>query len=351
MSWADRRRISGFPIVGGLDSWSFGTPVNDLLPGGSMTGDHRRSSLRPEMTLLVSRISGRGRAERYGLEVARILRGAGWSVEVIFTDAADDPQWMAEHAGSRLVGAIGGDGYLAATGRGVALGNTGRVLVPFPGGTGNDLCRALGVGLSLTGRAKELAALVEGDLDAAVRSIDGMWVRGGKENGDQEKKEHLAFGVVSLGIDASANILSNQSSLRGSLSYIVGAVRAFFSQSHQRVLGFVDGKDYDFTGWIASVSNSGWIGGGINLVPDSNLDDGLLEVFNVGPTGRLRVVPLLIRVLAHLGPKSPLVNLVEGREVRLESDVALPAMADGDLVAYTPVTVRVAPGILPVLTQ
>ena len=302
------------------------------------------AALRPEMTLLVSRISGRGRAEEHGSAVARTLRGGGWDVEVIYTDAGDDPRWLAEHAGSRLVGALGGDGYLAAVGRGVALGNSGRILVPLPGGTGNDLCRALGVGTSALARAGALADLASLDLDGSVRFIDGMWVRG-----DEQEEERLAVGVVSLGIDATANILSNESSLRGSFSYIAAAIQAFFSQKHQLVWGSVDGRVYDFTGWISSVSNTGWIGGGINLVPSSELDDGLLEVFHVGPANRRKVLPLLARVLSRREMNSPLVNLLRGRVIRIESDAPLPAMADGDLVAHTPMTIRVAPGILPVL--
>lgn len=304
--------------------------------------------LKKEISLLVSRLSGHGRAERLGRETAASLRLAGWDVDIQFTDAADDPRSLASHAPAQLVGAVGGDGYVAAVARGVALAEDGasRILLPLPGGTGNDFCRAVGIGTSVRSHIRVLEQLTADLLPERVRSLDGMWIMG-----PAKPEPHLAFGTVSLGLDAAANVLANEGTwLRGSLAYTWAGVRAFLTQSHQVIRGEVDGTAHDFTGWIASVSNTGWMGGGINLVPTSRMDDGLLEVFNVGPTGRLRALPLLARVLSHRDPKSSLVRLHQGKTIRLESELPMPAMADGDLVSYTPIEVRAAPSILPVLT-
>lgn len=275
-----------------------------------------------------------GRAAKRGREVARVLRANGWDVRVYFTDEHDDLHARARRVPQQLVGAVGGDGYLAA----VAAATLGKVLVPFLGGRGNDLCRALGLGTSATRRAANLPAR---DWERRIRQVDGMWVESGE-------RTTLAVGVVSLGIDAAANRVANQ--LRcGSTAYAWGAVLAFFRHRFPRITGVIDGQTFDFTGWVASVSNSGWLGGGINLVPTSRMDDGHLEVFTAARASRWRIFPLLARALTIGVPDSPLIQVRTAQEVRISADAPVSAMADGDQVAATPLTVRVAPGAITIL--
>lgn len=296
------------------------------------------------MTLLVSKLSGRGKARLQGQRVANLLREGGWIVDLYQMGIQDSPAGLVELTSDPYIGAVGGDGYLATVARAVAQ-HPGKTLVPFPAGSGNDLCRALGVGTSAIRWAKKLADLTDRQLSERTALMDGMVVRAG----DREA-EKLTWGIVSLGIDATANLIANESRhFRGSLSYTWGALQAFLQQQHVTTRGWVNGEEQDLTGWIASVSNTGWMGGGINLVPSSALDDGQLELFNVGPTSKPRAIPLLARVLAHRKPRSSLVRLCTGTEFRLECEDPTPVMADGDLVGHTPVTVRVAPRALSVL--
>lgn len=309
-----------------------------------MTHPTAPAPLTRQMTLLVSRISARGRAERQGREALRILRAAGWDVTVQLTDLSDIPADLAEAAGGPLVGAVGGDGYLSAVARGVVNGGGG-ILVPFPAGSGNDLCRTLGLGVDPVARARSLAEANEAELAQRVQRLDGMWV----QTADRDERQ-LALGVVSLGIDATANLVANRSWIRhGPLSYTWGGLHAFFSHRRGLVNGTVDGREHDFSGWIASVSNTGRIGGGIQLVPSSDPSDGMLEVFNVGNISRWRALPLLARVLSRRAPDSPLVKLFRGVGVTIEADPSLPVMADGDLLGHTPVRVDVAPRLVRVL--
>lgn len=296
------------------------------------------------MTVLVSRISARGKAEKVGRDAVRILRAAGWDVDVRLTDMADIPGKIAAETPGTLLGAVGGDGYLAEVASGI-VSQPDKVLVPFPGGRGNDLCRSLGIGTSAVSRAEDLADLSADQVAGRIVPIDGMWVEASGAAGPK-----FALGILSLGIDAEANIIGNETKLRlDTFAYTWGALKAFVTYQPQQVRGTVDGEERDLSGWIASVSNSGWMGGGINLVPGSDLRDGLLEIFNVQGESRWRVLPLLAKALSRRAPESPLVNLYRSREVTIESDNPLPAMADGDLVGYTPLRVTAAPGAVRML--
>ena len=99
-----------------------------------------------------------------------------------------------------------------------------------------------------------------------------------------------------------------------------------------------------------AVANSGVFGGGMWLVPDASIDDGLLDVVLHRPTGRRR------RTCAGCGKvfkgthvDEPGFELLRGREVTFHADRPFTAYADGDPIADLPATVRVRPGALRVI--
>jgi len=223
----------------------------------------------------------------------------------------------------------------------------------MPGGRGNDLCRALGVGTDPLARARRLASLglssdeagasSSDSLASRVRPLDGMWVR-------SRDGVRLALGIVSIGLDARANILANESSLTsGPLAYGYGAFAALASHEPTEIVATVDGRERNMSGWIASVSNSGRFGGGITLVESSDMSDGVLEVCHVGPLSVARALPVLAKVVAGRAKNHPAIEVESARVVSFAAPAGMVAMADGDRIASIPFTVDVAPGVVSVL--
>ena len=304
------------------------------------------------MLLLVSSMSAGGRSVRLGPRIVRILRGGGWEVAVRLTTPGDDPAAIAGGvAAGSIVAALGGDGYLSAVARGCHESDA--LFVPMPGGRGNDLCRALGVGTDPLVRARRLAPLglssdeagasSSDSLASRVHPLDGMWVR-------SRDGVRLALGIVSIGLDARANILANESSLTsGPLAYGYGAFAALASHEPTEIVATVDGRERNMSGWIASVSNSGRFGGGITLVESSDMSDGVLEVCHVGPLSVARALPVLAKVVAGRAKNHPAIVVESARVVSFAAPAGMVAMADGDRIASIPFTVDVAPGVVSVL--
>ena len=308
--------------------------------------------VRRSILLLVSSMSAGGRSVRLGPRIVRILRGGGWEVAVRLTTPGDDPAAIAGGvAAGSIVAALGGDGYLSAVARGCHESDA--LFVPMPGGRGNDLCRALGVGTDPLVRARRLASLglssdeagasSSDSLASRVRPLDGMWVR-------SREGVRLALGIVSIGLDARANILANESSLMsGPLAYGYGAFAALASHEPTEIVATVDGRERNMSGWIASVSNSGRFGGGITLVESSDMSDGVLEVCHVGPLSVARALPVLAKVVAGRAKNHPAIEVESARVVSFAAPAGMVAMADGDRIASIPFTVDVAPGVVSVL--
>ncbi|WP_231367254.1 diacylglycerol/lipid kinase family protein [Schaalia sp. ZJ405] len=305
---------------------------------------------RRSLHILVSSMSAAGRSVKVAPQVARILNTGGWKVAATVTTVSEDPRSIAAHVRENVVAAIGGDGYLAAVARGCH--DSGKLFVPIPGGRGNDLCRSLGIGVDPLARARSLApfgVIIDedeaGDFHARIRPLDGMWVDDG--NGESQ----LVLGIVSLGLDATANLIANESSINaGPLAYGYGAFSALRSYKPTRIRARVDGVQRDLSGWIASVSNSGCFGGGVRLTADSDPHDGHIELCHVGDMPLSRAIPYLAKAVAvRTGVDESILTVTRVSHVEFLEAHGIVAMADGDRVATAPFTVEAAPHVVDVL--
>ena len=298
--------------------------------------------------VLVSSMSAGGRSVAVGPNVVRALRAGGWSVRVSVTTASDDPVALAAASETSVVAGLGGDGFLSAIARGCH--EAGLPFAPIPGGRGNDLCRALGIGHDPMQRARSLAELgfrssqSDQELVSRLKPLDGMWVK------SEDGRKILVLGLVSLGLDARANILANDSFLTsGPLAYGYGAFGALASYRPSRILAKVDGIEREFKGWITSVSNSGCFGGGIRLVPESDLHDGRIELCHVGALPLRQAIPVLAGVVVGRAEGHEVIEVERIKEVEILEPRGMTAMADGDRVADIPFTVIGAPHAVDVL--
>lgn len=291
---------------------------------------------------MVSSLSARGRSLRVVRQVVATLCAGGWTVEVQVTSTEHDIATATRDNGAHYIGALGGDGYLAAAAQG-RVGHSG-VLIPFPGGRGNDLCRHLGIGTDPVAWAQQLAQAHERDLTRWTRPLDGVEVV-------SVDGTRIALGIVSLGIDAMANDLANHSRLRsGPLAYAWGTVQGYAGKfKPQPIQARIDGRPVDLGGWVTAISNTGWFGGGVNILPQSRTDDGEVEVINVAPVSRFRALSPLLQALVGRRVDHPLVSVTSAKEVELLKPAGLAALADGDVVGHLPMRLTVVPQALTVL--
>ena len=98
-----------------------------------------------------------------------------------------------------------------------------------------------------------------------------------------------------------------------------------------------------------AVSNSGVYGSGMYLVPDADLEDGLLDVVIVSDVSKRRWLANLPKVFKGTHLDEPGLELLRGRSVSFQADRPFTAYADGDPIAELPATVDVVPGTLRVL--
>jgi len=282
--------------------------------------------------LIVNPSAGAGRAAKLLPGVEMALRSHGISFRVDRTTSIEHARELARAAreAGELAAAMGGDGLAGAVAG--ELQGSDAVMALLPGGRGNDLARKLGLGHDPVAAVDVLAAGKERRIDVA------------------EAGGTVYVGILSAGFDSVVNETANATRLPlGTQVYAYAALRALpaWKPAHWKVT--VDGAEHAFSGYAVAVSNSGVFGGGMWLVPDAELDDGLLDVAFTEDRSKTAYLRALNKVFKGTHVHDPGFTILRGREVTFRADRPFVSYADGDPVASLPVTVRVLPQALRVI--
>jgi diacylglycerol kinase (ATP) len=273
------------------------------------------------------------------IPVARRLREAGAEVAVEYSRSLEHAAELARAGAARgdAVIAAGGDGMVG--GLAGALAGTGAAFGILPAGRGNDFARQLG----LPQDPDRLAALL---LAAEPRAVDAIQVV------PDEGAARVVVGSVYAGVDSVANMHINRlTRLPGALAYYLGPLRAIATWRPVSYRIMVDGRLHEERGYTVVTANSGFYGYGLHIAPDAAVDDGLLDVVIIRHAPK-RLFFAVMRELPHgTHVRRPEVEVLRGREVRVEADREIPFGGDGELFGTLPVRMRVLPGALRVLAD
>ncbi|MCO5970496.1 diacylglycerol/lipid kinase family protein [Actinoallomurus soli] len=289
-------------------------------------------------TAVVNPAAGGDAAARL-IPLARLLREAGAEMTVEYSRSLEHAAELARTAADKghTVVAAGGDGMVG--GLAGALAGTDGVLGILPAGRGNDFARQLG----LPEEPDRLAALL---LEAEPRRIDAIEVT------TPDGGSRVVAGSVYAGVDSVANVHINRlTRLPGSLAYYLGPLRAIATWRPVSYRVTVDGELHEERGYTVVVANSGFYGYGLHIAPDAAVDDGLLDVVIIRHAPKRLFFAVMRELPKGTHVHRPVVEVLRGREVRVEADRDIPYGADGELLGDLPATARVLPGALNVIAD
>jgi YegS/Rv2252/BmrU family lipid kinase len=274
------------------------------------------------LLVVTNAAAGSADDERVAAAVAVLREGTDVREESC-SDPADLDRVL-DSTGSRTLVVVGGDGSVHTTvaalhRRGELTADRPLGLVPL--GTGNDLARTLGIPLEPADAARALLNARPRALDLAVDDAGGVVVN-----------------AVHLGVGAEAAERAGALKDRlGATAYAVGGVLAGATATGWDLRVEVDGTPVhtDDPVLMVGVANGRTIGGGSELAPGAEPDDGLLDVVvatSTGPLARLGF-GVAMRQGEHVEREDVLV--VRGRTVTVSGD-PFPLNADGELAGPVP---------------
>ena len=294
------------------------------------------------LVLIANPRAGRGRADRALPRVEAVLKQANLSDRIVRTTHRGHATEAARRAlrdGERYLVAVGGDGTVHEVVNGMVCGGgppaADAVLGVVAAGSGSDFARSFG----LPGDAEQAARHLAGD---QVQAIDVGTVT----CADDQTRCFANIAEVGLG----AAVVARAAGLRAS-RFLGGAryAAAFwltlprFCPAPVRL--DADSHSYAWRAFNVVVANCRFYGGGMQISPNSDPADCLLDILVMtGPKSDSFTTLPKVYQGAHL----PHRNIAELRAARLSvgADPGFPVEADGELLGTTPASFGIIPGAI-----
>ncbi len=284
--------------------------------------------------LISNRVAGSGSAGAYIDRVKALMENRGVDFEIRETQYPGHATELAKAAvdeGFDVIVAVGGDGTLRETAMSVV--HTDRILGLLPCGTGNDYARPLGI-------PTDAEAALDILLNGETRTVDA-----GMAN------DQIFFNIAGFGFDVDVLDYTEEFKPKcrnGETAYRLGCLKAVLGLKLRRsTLTFPDGT-IERNVLMAAAGVGTHFGGGMNVLPESDMSDGLLDVCIAHDVKRIGVLKLLPKFIKgkHLGLKC--ITYRKATEVSVVCDPVSRIEVDGERMDGTPVTFRILPGALKV---
>ncbi|MFI5429498.1 diacylglycerol/lipid kinase family protein [Aeromicrobium sp. UC242_57] len=233
-----------------------------------------------------------------------------------------------------LIIAAGGDGTVRNVCEEVA--RTGVAVGVLPHGTGNLLARNLGIPLN----TRDALDVAFGGQDHAIDL----------STFETDSASPTTFLVMAgLGMDAAimTGVNDQLKSKVGWLAYFVSGVKAARFPAMKVQISVDDEEFKKFRARTVVVGNVGFLQGGIPLLPDAQIDDGMLDVVVIAPKRFIGWLAIIVRVVGRQKRTNERLDRLTGKKVVVKTEKPVPMPLDGDPVGEGQmITAEVQPGVL-----
>ena len=272
---------------------------------------------------------------------------------VAFTKSQGDGINIAEaaaRAGRKFIIACGGDGTINEVANGILRSGEDVELGVLPSGTGGDFRRTLG--LPTTNR--EAAAALR---DGKSKLMDVGKATFVDHSGETVSRYFLNVSSVGLAADIIKRVKSAKvfnwlpiDSVRGKANFAVSTLQEVLDlDPHFVRVRFDDSDEHSLQTIAFCIANSRYFGGGMMIAPDAKINDGLLDVVNIGDISTAKIIVNALTL--YRGTHNRLNEVNSTLAKKIEVSAADPGSTifletDGELPGKLPVTYEVVPDAL-----
>jgi YegS/Rv2252/BmrU family lipid kinase len=290
---------------------------------------------------IVNPAAGGGRSGKRAPSALARLRERGLRIDARYTDAPRDAVDLAKREidrGVRRFLCVGGDGTThevlngAFGGLRANAGEADRITVAMlPLGTGNSFLRDFGIT-----NAEEASRRIERGHTRAVDVLRIVHADG----------ELFAFNLLGLGFAARAGALTNRRyKPLGTAGYIAAVVQSTIELATDAYPFSTDRAPRDDRRSILlSFSNSRATGGGMQMAPRAETDDGELDIIRIGPMPRGRFLSQFPSIFAGTHVEKDGVEQTRARRVDFDlGGKVIDCMIDGEIIPLALERIEVVP--------
>ena len=309
--------------------------------------------------LIANPISGKGHARNIAEQAYAALTESGHQGQLVFTSASGDAVRFAREAvsnGIRSVIACGGDGTLHEVVNGIAM-VPDVTLGVLPCGRGNDFAAAVGIPLKPDAA---IATLLSGtpirvDLGRCYQNspqltVNSRQLKGGivepepsLTDNRQLTTDNYFTTIATCGYDTEVSRRAAKGTplFAGTASYAYAAVETLFYYEPPFVRLEGDFGIHEGPLLLAATGITNRYGGGFQIVPNAQIDDGLFDVCIIRPVSSLTVLRLMVTLFWGGHVSHSAVSMHQTRTLTIETDTPMLLYADGEPMCETPATIEI----------
>jgi YegS/Rv2252/BmrU family lipid kinase len=257
---------------------------------------------KERLIFLINPISGTKKKDDLPGKILALVDSSKFEPEVYFTQFKGDATGVVKQKlqeGIRRFVAVGGDGTVNEIAK--ALVDTEGILGIIPIGSGNGLARHLRIPLNLE---KSMELINAGRFE----SIDY-----GRIN------DQPFFCTCGVGFDAHIGYKFAEAADRGFMTYVKTTLKEFFTYKPKKYSLRINGEQKLKTrAFLITIANASQYGNNAYISPNSDIQDGQLEICILSPFRVYRSIGLGIRLFTRTMDRSPKMTTIQAESVTLK---------------------------------
>lgn len=273
---------------------------------------------------VINPVAGNGKGKEQIQRINQYMNalGADYSIKISnkVGNVTEITAWGCENNFTDII-TVGGDGTFVEAVNGVDLNASVRLGL-IPSGTGNDFARVLNM-------PREVKACLDVIVKGDTKLVDIGLVN-----------QQRFINVCCMGIDGEIILDTDRikDKIKGTTAYVLSTLKALAVYKAKKVLITIDGQELMREIILVAIGNGKYIGGGMMVTPDAEIDDALLDICIVNKLSKSKLIMLFPSIFkgTHIFVK-PTVEMYRGKEIFVEAiEDRLLINADGNIIGTTP---------------
>lgn len=273
--------------------------------------------MQRKILFIINPVAGSGRASGYENKITEYLNGKDIEYKIKFTNGPGHATEMARATTSEdydTVVAVGGDGTVKEVVKGLAFRDVR--LGILPAGTGNDAVKSLNISRNFE---ESMHSIIYGEEKLVDIGLAG---------------DNIFLNVLSVGFDAEVVKYTDmvKKHIKGKFAYYLGLIMAFVKYKNKELEIYAEEGRYKGGVLLAAVGNGNYYGGGFNILPVAEMDDGLLDVCIGNDMSKLSIIKIFVELLkgVHLENREKVVYF-RTKNVKIKPKDYIELNIDGEI--------------------
>lgn len=288
-----------------------------------------------KILVIVNPVAGSGKALRLLPRVKQWFSQSSHDLLYEITNTIEDMRSKILNASARGIDAIllsGGDGTVHQALP--AIAETGLPFGYLPCGRGNDFARNIGLTADLKTNCSFFST-------PSFRNIDLPSIN--------QKTPFVA--VAYVGFDGEVNRLANEHKgyFGGTLGYIICVLKALKNFKPFEVEITIDDHTWKERVMMVSVANAPFYGGGMKIVPQAVMDDGMLDICIVKEISKFELLRQFPKIFRGTHVTHPRIVMATGKKIKITSWEERDLFADGEHAGKLPMECTIGSRTIKVL--